>query len=332
MSSGGAATSTVMPASSSWSGSQRVELGLQQRGRHEVVARRHPLEQHPLVTGEVDEARRLAAAAQHLAVGPPERRAAHQRRASRGVVLTGPRGERPEPRQPVLVGQRVAGRHLGDVGLRVEVVALGEVPAEPLLRPPAPPWSCPSRTTPMNTRWSVTRRPSRRYSGHGEREDESPSVVSMTVQVLQRRLLVHPEEPADQPEAGVVDVGEHGRAGGDRDHEQRQLDVAEVPAAPRAGDQSAGGGQRHGGGSLGHPEQRGDDERLQDQREARGRTARSSSASPDTAELQHAAEHAAGAGDQDDRADRAERLVEDRRDPGHRRVRPARARRSRPAP
>ncbi len=50
---------------------------------------------------------------------------------------------------------------------------------------------------------------------------------------LEGRRLVHLEEAADQPEAGVVDVRQHGRAAGDRDDDERQVGTGQPVASPR---------------------------------------------------------------------------------------------------
>ena len=67
--------------------------------------------------------------AQLVAVLALERRAAHH--AAVGV-LGQPLPDRVQPRVAVVVVERVPGRHLGDVGRRVEVVGVGERHAQPL--------------------------------------------------------------------------------------------------------------------------------------------------------------------------------------------------------
>ena len=68
--------------------------------------------------------------AQPVAVAAAQRRAADH--AAPVAALGDPAGDRVQPGRPVGVVQRVAGRHLGDVRRRVEVVGLGVRHAEPL--------------------------------------------------------------------------------------------------------------------------------------------------------------------------------------------------------
>src|SRR5947207_2176847 len=60
---------------------------------------------------------------QPVAVAPPECRAADD--SAEAGAFTGPACDGVEPGFAILVVQRVAGRHLGDVRRRVEVVRLG---------------------------------------------------------------------------------------------------------------------------------------------------------------------------------------------------------------
>ena len=65
-------------------------------------------------------------------------------------------------------------------------------------------------------------------------------IVSITDHVLMRVLHAHPEVLVDQPEAGVVDVGEEQRAGADRQHQQLRRRRAGEP-----GDDARRGDRRH---------------------------------------------------------------------------------------
>lgn len=72
--------------------------------------------------GKMEEPHTGAVAAQLIAVLAFERRATHHA----AVLVTGqPPRDRLEPRVPVIVVERVTGRHLGDVDRRVEVVGVG---------------------------------------------------------------------------------------------------------------------------------------------------------------------------------------------------------------
>ena len=108
-------------------------------------------------------------------------------------------------------------------------------------------------------------------------------------------------------------MGQHGRAGGDRQDEGDQLERGRVGVRDTGGDESGGGGQGDGRRALCDAEDGGDDEGGDDQRKAEvGQGVGERGA--DAAVAQHAAEHPARAGDQDDRADRAEGVVEQRLD------------------
>jgi len=83
---------------------------------------------------EVDEDQLGGRGAQAVPVGPGQRRAAEHRAVPRpGQRL----GEPIQPRRAVGVGERVARAHGGDVGGRMEVVALEEGQAERRRQPPS---------------------------------------------------------------------------------------------------------------------------------------------------------------------------------------------------
>jgi hypothetical protein len=64
-------------------------------------------------------------------VSAPERGAGDHRRLPFSDPGVDPLGDRAQPRPAVLVGERDALPHLGDVGFRVERVGVGEAPAQP---------------------------------------------------------------------------------------------------------------------------------------------------------------------------------------------------------
>src|SRR4051812_4109371 len=68
--------------------------------------------------------------AEHVAVPALQGRAGDDDVASCLLVLADPGGQAAQPRPAVVVVQRDPGPHLLDVGGRVEVVALGELPAQ----------------------------------------------------------------------------------------------------------------------------------------------------------------------------------------------------------
>ena len=103
-----------------------------QQGRRHVVARAvlHPVEDDVGLGGDVQEPHVRAALAQQVAVDPAQGRAGDHRGLAAALLGRDPVADGLEPRPAVLVGERGAAAHLGDVGLGVEGVALGELPAE----------------------------------------------------------------------------------------------------------------------------------------------------------------------------------------------------------
>ncbi|CAK7282163.1 hypothetical protein SGPA1_20129 [Streptomyces misionensis JCM 4497] len=105
-------------------GFQRGELGVQQRGRHEVpLTLPHPVLDQLPVAREVHEHHSGRHGPQPVAVRPLQRRAADHPAEPGPAVRPVADGVQPGPAVGVL--ERDPGRHLVDVGLRVEVVALG---------------------------------------------------------------------------------------------------------------------------------------------------------------------------------------------------------------
>src|SRR5690625_3457200 len=128
---------------------------------------------------------------------------------------------------------------------------------------------------------------------------------------LQRRLRVHTEEARDQPESRIVDVTGEDRTGGQREHDGDDLQAREVRIADDDRlDQRGRGGQRHGRRTLGDAHDGGDDEPGDDDRQTQG-SKRIGERIADAAGPQNASEHAAGPGDEDDRADRSQGGVDD---------------------
>src|SRR4051812_37551044 len=70
--------------------------------------------------------------AEHVAVLALQGRAGDDDVASRLLVLADPGGQAAQPGPAVVVVERNPGPHLLDVGGRVEIVALGELPAQPV--------------------------------------------------------------------------------------------------------------------------------------------------------------------------------------------------------
>src|SRR5262245_48151640 len=83
-----------------------------------------------LCAAEVKELHIGAVAAQLVAVLAFERGAAHD--AAVATAIGEPLPDRLEPRIPVVVVERLTGRHLGDVGLRMKVVRIRERHSKPL--------------------------------------------------------------------------------------------------------------------------------------------------------------------------------------------------------
>ncbi len=173
--------------------------------------------------------------AQEVSVATPEGRAREHRRAPLGLPLSCPRRQRLEPRPPVLVGQRPPRRHLLDVRLRVVGVPLGEGQSQAVAQPLRHDGLAAARDAhhhdvqlfgPRASSLPPREPPRSRMPRHAQcRLHHRPG--------LQRGLHVHPEEPADQPEAGVVHVGEHRGPRRDGEHQQGDLQVAEVlPPSP----------------------------------------------------------------------------------------------------
>ncbi|BFO20157.1 hypothetical protein SHKM778_65450 [Streptomyces sp. KM77-8] len=90
---------------------------------------RHPVLDQRAVTGEMHEDHAGRGRSQPVAVRPLQRRGADHPAESGPAVRPVADGVQPGP--PVVIGERGTGRHLGDVGRRVEVVALGVRDAEP---------------------------------------------------------------------------------------------------------------------------------------------------------------------------------------------------------
>ena len=109
-----------------------LQLAVQQRGRHEVaLAGAEPARQDRLVAVEHEELDFAQAGGEPVAIVALQRRAGQDDGLARHEV-TGQRlvqGGQPGP--AVLVVQRLAPRHLLDVGARVEVVGVQEAGAEP---------------------------------------------------------------------------------------------------------------------------------------------------------------------------------------------------------
>ena len=107
---------------------QRVELALEQRGRHEVaLASSEPRGDQVEVALEIDEPHVGALVLRDdVAVAPLQRRAGHHAGRAGRAMLGDPGGDRAQPRPAVLVGERLAALHLGDIGGRMETVRVAE--------------------------------------------------------------------------------------------------------------------------------------------------------------------------------------------------------------
>jgi hypothetical protein len=110
---------------------ERGELAVEQRRRHVVPRAVHdPVADQLGCRLDMGEPDRGVAVAEQVAVGALERRAGDDGVVPLRLVLADPGGQPAQPRPAVVVVERDARPHLLDVLRRVELVALGEVPAE----------------------------------------------------------------------------------------------------------------------------------------------------------------------------------------------------------
>jgi hypothetical protein len=89
-----------------------------------VSALLEPLGEGVAVHVQVEEPHLRGSRGQHIAVAAQQGGAGHD--PTGDLVLDQPVRDRREPRAPVVVVERRTGRHLGDVGLRVEAVSVRE--------------------------------------------------------------------------------------------------------------------------------------------------------------------------------------------------------------
>ena len=139
-----------------------------------------------------------------------------------------------------------------------------------------------------------------------------PSSVSITVQVLSVVFSSISRKRPDQPEARVVDVAEHRRAAGDGDDEEAEVERASGPSSPPPS--APAGPAVVVSATVAEPCATRSAVATRKAATISGRPSGVEAAGQrlaDAAGAQHAAEHAAGAGDEDDGADRAERAVHD---------------------
>jgi hypothetical protein len=110
---------------------QGVELSAEQLPGEEVaVPGRQPPGQHLGVGGQEDDPGAGPAVQQQVPVGAPERRAGDHGRLALRDALVHPGPDGPQPGPAILVGERDPGPHLLDVRGRVEIVGVGEPPAQ----------------------------------------------------------------------------------------------------------------------------------------------------------------------------------------------------------
>ena len=95
-----------------------------------ALALGHALTQFVGLRDQVDEEDSTISAGQEIPVGALERGAGDDRLDALGGARAHPIAHGFQPRPPVLVGQGDAPAHLGDVGGGVELVGLGDGPAE----------------------------------------------------------------------------------------------------------------------------------------------------------------------------------------------------------
>src|SRR5262249_36198497 len=109
------------------------ELAVEQGRWHEMpVARRQPTRDQIPPAFEIDDADVGALADQDIAIGAFERRACDGAMVAGAPSRVDPGGDALQPGPAILVGERLPGVHLLDVGLRVEPVALLEDPIQPV--------------------------------------------------------------------------------------------------------------------------------------------------------------------------------------------------------
>ena len=110
---------------------QRRELAVEQAGRHEMpFAVAHPVADQLPIPFEIDQPDVAAIADQDLAIGLLERRAGDDDGLTLGATARDFVGDRLQPGPAIRVGEGLARAHLGDIGRRVETVAILEAPAE----------------------------------------------------------------------------------------------------------------------------------------------------------------------------------------------------------
>src|SRR6516164_8900515 len=110
---------------------QRLELALQKFGRHEMtLAPAQALRDQGLRTVEVNDSDVVSSVYENVAVDPAQRRAGDHRVHARATQAIDLAGNRAQPGPAVLVGQGLAGAHLGDVAGGVEFVAVLVEPAQ----------------------------------------------------------------------------------------------------------------------------------------------------------------------------------------------------------
>src|SRR5262245_25889442 len=109
------------------------ELAVEQGGWHEMpVACRQPARDQVPPALKIDDADIGALANQDIAIGAFERRAGDGAMIPDAPRRVDPGGNAMQPGPAVLIGQRLAGVHLPDVGLRVEPVAVLVDPVQPV--------------------------------------------------------------------------------------------------------------------------------------------------------------------------------------------------------
>ena len=248
MASTGASIDTVTGFSSRVRRLQRLELAGQQARRHEMTfSRGEPARDQFLRAVEKDDADILASMHEDVAIG------ALQRGAGDHGVLAGLAdpvdlgGDGLQPGPAILVGQRLAGAHLGDVAGGVKPVAILVSPAQPFGQRFARSCSCPSRTRPSRSarRASVAchrhenspaARPgrparwSRRWSARG-----SPAGSRRRARASRSRACPAPADLEQHFAAG----GERGQGQGDPRHEGLDMRLG-TPTTQRSVSSSAG--------------------------------------------------------------------------------------------